>query len=111
MGYNLNVIAMVVQKGWNIYQLDVKSTFLHEELVEKVFVDQPRGFEKERREHKVFKLKKAIQRKYVNEVLERFGMLRCNSVRRPIVPGTKLVKNEDGVKVDVIGYKQIVGSL
>ncbi|KAA3452984.1 copia-type polyprotein [Gossypium australe] len=47
-----------------------------------------------------------IQRKYANEVTERFGMLRCNSVRSPIVPGTKLVKDKDGVKVDVTGYKE-----
>ncbi|GMI90543.1 cysteine-rich RLK (RECEPTOR-like protein kinase) 8 [Hibiscus trionum] len=38
-------------------------------------------------------------------------MLKCNSVRNSIVPGTKLVKDEDEVKVDATGYKQIVESL
>ncbi|KAL6214302.1 hypothetical protein ACLB2K_013738 [Fragaria x ananassa] len=38
-------------------------------------------------------------------------MLECTSVRNPIVPGTELMKDEDGVKVDATGYKQIVGSL
>lgn len=35
----------------------------------------------------------------------------CNSVQNPIVPGCKLTKDEEGVKVDSTLYKQIVGSL
>lgn len=35
------------------------------------------------------------QRKYANEVLERFRMEHCNPVKNPIVPGCRLVK--DGV--------------
>ena len=38
------IIALAAQKGWTIYQLDVKSTFLHGELSEKVYVEQPRGY-------------------------------------------------------------------
>jgi len=34
-----------------------------------------------------------------------------NSVHNPIVPGYKLMKDEDGVKVDKTHYKQVVGSL
>jgi len=34
-----------------------------------------------------------------------------NSVHNPIVPGYKLMKDEDGVKVDKTYYKQVVGSL
>lgn len=40
------------------------------------------------------------QKKYAQEVLERFRMEGCNSVHNPIVPGFKLMKDEDGVKVD-----------
>lgn len=32
------------------------------------------------------------QRKYAHEILQRFKMEECNSVRNPIVPGTKLIK-------------------
>lgn len=35
----------------------------------------------------------------------------CNPVQNPIVPGFKLTKDEDGVKVDNCRYKQIIGSL
>ena len=38
-------------------------------------------------------------------------MEKSNSVKNPIVPGVKLMKNEEGVKVDATMYKQLVGSL
>ncbi|KAB2605263.1 hypothetical protein D8674_004980 [Pyrus ussuriensis x Pyrus communis] len=204
------VISMAAQKGWEIYQLDVKSAFLHGEINEEVFVAQPPGYEKTGQEHKVYKLKKALyglkqaprawysrietyfinegfkkcpyehtlfiktaeggkvliiclyvddliftgndevmfkdfkqsmmiefdmtdlgkmkyflgievsqrsdgifigQRKYAQEVLDRFRMDQCNPVNNPVVPGFKLVKDEGGVRVDSTFYKQIVGSL
>lgn len=204
------VISLAAQKEWTIYQLDVKSAFLHCELNEEVFIEQPPGYEAKGNEQKVYKLKKALyglkqaprawysriesyfvregfkkcpyehtlfiktadggkilivclyvddliitgsdelmftkfkqsmmdefdmtdlgkmryflgievlqksngifisQKKHAQEVLERFRMDECNSVHNPIVPGVKLVKDEDGVKVDSTFYKQIVGSL
>jgi len=38
-------------------------------------------------------------------------MERSNSVKNPIDPGVKLMKNEEGVKVDATMYKQLVRSL
>jgi hypothetical protein len=54
------IIAVAAQKGWNLYQLDVKSAFLNGELKEEVYVQQPRGFETPGQEEKVYKLKKAL---------------------------------------------------
>lgn len=51
------------------------------------------------------------QRKYAQEVLERFNMDQCNSVHNPVVPGFKLTKDKEGVEVDSTLYKQMVGSL
>ncbi|KAM1669642.1 hypothetical protein ACFX2K_043717 [Malus domestica] len=51
------------------------------------------------------------QRKYAQEVLERFYMDQCNPVHNPMVPGFKLMKDEGGVRVDSTPYKQMVGSL
>ncbi|XP_050918924.1 secreted RxLR effector protein 161-like [Lathyrus oleraceus] len=51
------------------------------------------------------------QRRYAREVLARFEMENSNSVKNPIVPGTKLSKDEGGTKVDVTFFKQMVGSL
>jgi len=54
------VIALAAQNAWKIYQLDVKSAFLHGELQEKVFIEQPLGYVKFGGENKVLRLKKAL---------------------------------------------------
>jgi hypothetical protein len=54
------VIALAMQNLWPIFQLDVKSTFLHGNLEEQVFVEQPLGHIKIRNEHKVYRLNKAL---------------------------------------------------
>lgn len=50
------------------------------------------------------------QRKYAQEVLERFNTNQCNPVLNPIVPGIKLTRDENGIRIDGTFYKQIVGS-
>ncbi|KAJ9563755.1 hypothetical protein OSB04_008915 [Centaurea solstitialis] len=204
------ILALAAQYGWTVFQLDVKSAFLHGELEEEVFVQQPLGYEKKGEEDKVYKLKKALyglkqaprawyskieayfvregfvrcscehtlftkskeggkflivsiyvddliytgndesmcdefkssmklefdmsdlgkmryflgievvqspggifvcQRRYANEVLARFEMGNSNPVLNPIVPGSKLSKDEEGTKVDATLFKKLVGSL
>jgi len=203
------ILAISSQFNWEIFQLDVKSAFLHGELKEEVYVRQPEGFIREGEEEKVYKLRKALyglkqaprawysrieayflkeefercpsehtlftktrvgnilivslyvddliftgsdkamcdefkksmmlefemsdlgkmkhflgievkqsdggificQRRYAREVLARFGMDESNAVKNPIVPGTKLTKDENGEKVDETMFKQLVGSL
>ncbi|CAL8991481.1 unnamed protein product [Prunus brigantina] len=51
------------------------------------------------------------QKKYVQEILDRFEMKDCNSVCTPTEIVLKLVKNSGEKKVDQTLYKQIVGSL
>ena len=51
------------------------------------------------------------QKKYALEILKRFGMLESHEVNSPIVPGSKLSKDADGVAIDESYYKKIVGSL
>ncbi|GKV19319.1 hypothetical protein SLEP1_g29599 [Rubroshorea leprosula] len=91
------VIALASQNSWLIYQLDVKSAFLHGDLQEQIFVDQPPSYVKPGFEHK--------------EVLDRFPMKNCNSVTTPVDKGVKLIKDLGGRSVDSKLYKQIVGSL
>jgi len=52
------LIALAAQKGWNIYQLDVKSVFLNGVLEEEIYVEQPQGFINKGNEGKVLRLKK-----------------------------------------------------
>eukprot|EP00253_Pinus_taeda_P029570 PITA_29570 len=39
------IIALATSQGWNLHQMDVKTTFLHGSLKEEVNVEQPEGFE------------------------------------------------------------------
>ncbi|GKV36625.1 hypothetical protein SLEP1_g44733 [Rubroshorea leprosula] len=203
------VISLAAQNSWPVFQLDVKSAFLHGDLDEQVFIEQPPGYVKVGNEHKVYKLKRALyglkqaprawysrieayflnegfqkcpyehtlftkieggkmlivclyvddliytgndkamfdqlkksmmaefdmsdlglmhyylgievdqyaagifisQKKYVQDILDRFRMKDCNPVSTPIDAGMKLVKNPEGKKVNSTLYKQIVGSL
>lgn len=54
------ILAVAAQSNWEIFQLDVKSAFLHGELKENVYVQQPEGFIKKGEEEKVYKLRKAL---------------------------------------------------
>lgn len=54
------VLATAAQNSWHVYQLDVKSAFLHGELEEEVYIDQPPGYVKHGHENQVYKLKKAL---------------------------------------------------
>ena len=51
------------------------------------------------------------QKKYVQEILDKFQMKNCNPVNTPSEFGMKLNKDNGGKKVDDTLYKQIVGSL
>lgn len=55
-----SILALAAIRGWCIYQLDVKSAFLHGELTETVFVEQPQGYQRQGENDKVYKLKKAL---------------------------------------------------
>jgi hypothetical protein len=49
--------------------------------------------------------------KYAYELLEKFGLQNCNSVKNPIMPDFKLSKKGEGVRVEATTYKQLIESL
>jgi hypothetical protein len=54
------LLALAAQEGWLVHHLDVKSAFLNGDLKEEVYVMQPPGFVKEKQEHNVYRLRKAL---------------------------------------------------
>ena len=54
------LIAYAAHKGFKLYQMDIKTTFLNRYLNEEVFVEQTPGFEDTSRPDHVYKLDKAL---------------------------------------------------
>lgn len=93
------ILALAAQKGWTVFQLDVKSAFLHGELKEAVYVEHPEGYVRKGEEHKVLKLKKALYglkqalRAWYSKIEGYFmkeGFEKCSHEH------TLFLKNEDG---------------
>ena len=38
------LLSMVVMCSWPLFQLDIKNVFLHNDLTEEVYMEQPPGF-------------------------------------------------------------------
>ncbi|GJU26747.1 retrovirus-related pol polyprotein from transposon TNT 1-94 [Tanacetum coccineum] len=53
-------LANAASKNMTVYQMDVKTSFLNDELKEEVYVSQPEGFVDPDRPHHVYRLKKAL---------------------------------------------------
>ncbi|PNX55819.1 putative LRR receptor-like protein kinase, partial [Trifolium pratense] len=91
-------------KNWYVFQLDVKSAFLHGELIEEVYVDQPLGYQKENKQL-VYKLKKSLYglkqapRAWYNKIEAYFnheGFEKCPHEH------TLFVKNESDGRIIVV---------
>nr|GEV59550.1 copia protein [Tanacetum cinerariifolium] len=91
--------------GFMMYQMDVKSAFLHRTIKEEVYVCQPLGFEDLNYPGKVYKVVKALyglhqapracQDKYVAEILRKFGLTYGKSGSTPIDTEKPLLKDPD----------------
>ncbi|MCH79976.1 copia-type polyprotein [Trifolium medium] len=62
------ILSLAATKNWSVFQLDVKSAFLHGELVEDVYVNQSLGFQTEDK-NQVYKLNKIIRFNLLYDVL------------------------------------------
>eukprot|EP00253_Pinus_taeda_P027409 PITA_27409 len=55
-----SLVSLAAIMGWNIHQMDVKTTFPNETIDEEVYIEQTQGFEINHRETHVCRLKKAL---------------------------------------------------
>jgi hypothetical protein len=54
------IITMAAVKGWSLHQMDVKNAFLHGDLQEEVYMEQPLGYVDQTCPSLVYRLKKTL---------------------------------------------------
>ena len=54
------MLDVVAADNLELIQLDVKTTFLHSDLKEEIYVEQPKGFVASGKEHLVCRLRKSL---------------------------------------------------
>nr|GEZ14699.1 nucleotide-binding, alpha-beta plait [Tanacetum cinerariifolium] len=95
------VLSLAVTNNWPLRQLDVHNAFLHGNIKERVYMQQPSGFiDPQRSNHK-----------YILELLQSVGLSNCNPVSSPMVTSSSL--SLDGIIAffNPAKYRQLVGSL
>ncbi|GJZ14356.1 ribonuclease H-like domain-containing protein [Tanacetum coccineum] len=107
--------------GFMVYQMDVKSAFLHGTIEEEVFVCQPTGFKDLDYPNKVYKVVKALyglhqapracRDKYVAEILRKFSFIDVRTASTPMDIDKPLLKDLNGDDVDVHLYISMIRSL
>nr|GFB88075.1 ribonuclease H-like domain-containing protein [Tanacetum cinerariifolium] len=122
-------LVYAAYKSFLVFQMDVKTAFLHGSLKEDVYVCQPKGFIDVDHPSHVYKLKKALyglkqapvnqspcgtfinQSKYVLEILKKYGMESCDPVGTPMEIKDKLDLDQNGTPVDATKYRSMIGAL
>jgi len=103
------ILAMAANRGWEVHHLDVKSAFLHGELQEEVYVQQPEGYAVKGKEHCVLRLSKALYglkqaprawNMRLDRSLKKLGFTRCISEQAVYIRGTGKTNLILGVYVD-----------
>ena len=54
------ILSLVVVEDFHLEQLDVKTTFIHGDLEEEIYMQQPQGYEVKGKEKLVCRLKKSL---------------------------------------------------
>jgi hypothetical protein len=54
------IITMAATKGWSLHQMDVKNVFLHGDLQEELYMEQPPGYVDQTHPNLVYRLKKTL---------------------------------------------------
>nr|GEW52753.1 retrovirus-related Pol polyprotein from transposon TNT 1-94 [Tanacetum cinerariifolium] len=127
-------LAYAVYKGFTVYQMDVKTAFLHGSLKEDMYVCQPEGFINADHPSHVYNLKKALYRRfdedilvgtglpipsgifinqsnYVNEILKKYGLNTCDIIGTLMNIKDKLDLDQIGTPIDAMKYRSMIGAL
>nr|GEY63147.1 putative ribonuclease H-like domain-containing protein [Tanacetum cinerariifolium] len=101
------LLAYAAHKGFIVYQMYVKTAFLHGSLKEDVYVCQHDGFIDADHPSHVYKLKKS---NYVNEILKKYGLNTCDIIGTPMDIKDKLDLDQIGTPVDAMKYRSMIGA-
>nr|GEW13633.1 hypothetical protein [Tanacetum cinerariifolium] len=121
-------LAFAAHKNMVVYQMDVKTALLNENMRELVYVSQSDGFVDPDNPNHVYKLKKALyglkqapraclrvifikQSKYALESLKKYGFESYDPVDTPMVEKSKLDEDKEGKAVDPSHYRGMIGTL
>ncbi|GJT27702.1 retrovirus-related pol polyprotein from transposon TNT 1-94 [Tanacetum coccineum] len=104
-------LAYAAHKSFIVFQMDVKTAFLHGSLKEDVYVCQPEGFIDADHPSHVYKLKKALYGHQGHEILKKYGMETCDPVGTPMEIKDKLDLDQNGTLVDATKYQSRIGAL
>ena len=76
------LLSMAAMRSWPLFQLDIKNVFLHCDLTEEVYMEQPPGFVAQGESGLVCKLRRSLYglkqspRAWFSSVVQEFGMIR-----------------------------------
>lgn len=94
------LVAIAAAKGWSIEQMDAIAAFLNSDLKEVIYLELPEGYDEERANGKLARLRKALYglkqsaRCWSDEVKEKF--VNMGLEQNPHDPCLWYMKNEDG---------------
>nr|GEX55028.1 retrovirus-related Pol polyprotein from transposon TNT 1-94 [Tanacetum cinerariifolium] len=87
-------LAYDAHKSFIMFQMDVKTAFLHSTLKEDVYLCQPKAF---------------IDSNYVLQNLKKYGMETCDPIGTPMEIKDKLDLDQNVTLVDATKYRSIIG--
>nr|GEZ40310.1 hypothetical protein [Tanacetum cinerariifolium] len=120
-------LAYAAHKSFTVFQMDVKTVFLHGTLKEHVYVCQPEGFiDVDHPSHGTIDLTLFIRRfdddilvvqVYVNDIIfgsthpRKYGMESCDPVGTPMEIKDKFDIDQNRTPVDATKYRSMIGAL
>ncbi|RVW38069.1 Retrovirus-related Pol polyprotein from transposon RE2 [Vitis vinifera] len=128
------LLSMAAMRSWPLYQLDIKNAFLHGDLAEEVYMEQPPDFVAQgesslvcRLRHSLYGLKQSprawdgdssiqfrcgsFPKEVCLDILEETNMLDCKPVDTPMDPNVKLIPRQGEPLGDPGRYRRLVGKL